>query len=215
MIETNLNQILIRDLGKRPYQEVWDFQKEIQAKLIAGEVEDTLLMVEHEPVYTLGKNANENHLLQNHDQSVDVFNIDRGGDITFHGPGQLVVYPILNLSNYKKSVSWYIRTLEQIIIDVIFEFEIEAKRIEGLTGVWVGDEKIAALGVRISRWVTMHGFSINVNTDLTFYDGIIPCGIFDHGTTSMKQLLCQSQDMEKVKKVVRSKFYYHFMLGES
>ena len=215
MIETNLNQILIQDLGQRPYKEVWDFQKEIQAKLIAGKVDDTLLMVEHDPVYTLGKNANENHLLQSHDQSVDVFNIDRGGDITFHGPGQLVVYPILNLSNYKKSVSWYIRTLEQIIIDVIFEFEIEAKRIEGLTGVWVGDEKIAALGVRISRWVTMHGFSINVNTDLTFYDGIIPCGIFDHGTTSMKQLLCQSQDMEKVKKVVRSKFYYHFMLGES
>jgi len=215
MIETNLDQILIQDLGQRPYQEVWDFQKELQAKLIAGEIGDTLLMVEHEPVYTLGKNANENHLLQSHDQSVDVFNIDRGGDITFHGPGQLVVYPILNLSNYKKSVSWYIRTLEQVIIDVIFEFEIEAHRIEGFTGVWVGDEKIAALGVRISRWVTMHGFSINVNTDLTFYDGIIPCGIFDHGTTSMKQLLCQSQDMEKVKKVVRSKFYYHFMLGES
>ena len=215
MIETNLDKILIQDLGQRPYQEVWDFQKEMQAKRIAGEVEDTLLMVEHEPVYTLGKNANENHLLQSHDQSVDVFNIDRGGDITFHGPGQLVVYPILNLSNYKKSISWYIRTLEQIIIDVIFEFEIEAKRIEGLTGVWVGDEKIAALGVRISRWVTMHGFSINVNTDLTFYDGIIPCGIFDHGITSMKQLLCQSQDMKKVKKVVRSKFDYHFMLGES
>jgi lipoate-protein ligase B len=215
MIETNLDQILIQDLGQRSYQEVWDFQKEIQAKRIAGEVEDTLLMVEHKPVYTLGKNANENHLLQSHDQSVDVFNIDRGGDITFHGPGQLVVYPILDLSNYKKSVSWYIRTLEQLIIDVIFEFEIEAKRIEGLTGVWVGDEKIAALGVRISRWVTMHGFSINVNTDLTFYDGIIPCGIFDHGITSMKQLLCQPQDMEKVKKVVCSKFYYHFMLGDS
>tara|TARA_Y100000590_G_scaffold68309_1_gene74410 strand:- start:9698 stop:10345 length:648 start_codon:yes stop_codon:yes gene_type:complete len=215
MIETNLDQILIQDLGQRPYKEVWDFQKEIQAKLIAGEVEDTLLMVEHEPVYTLGKNANENHLLQSHDQSVDVFNIDRGGDITFHGPGQLVVYPILNLSNYKKSVSWYIQTLEQVIIDVIFEFELEAKRIEGLTGVWVGDEKIAALGVRISRWVTMHGFSINVNTDLTFYDGIIPCGIFDYGITSMKQLLCQPQDMEKVKKVVRSKFYSHFMLRES
>ena len=215
MIETQIDQITIHDLGQRPYQEVWDYQKEIQAKRIAGEIEDTLLMVEHEPVYTLGKNANENHLLQSRDQSVDVFNIERGGDITFHGPGQLVGYPILDLSNYKKSVSWYMRTLEQIIIDTVSEFGIEAKRIEGLTGVWVGDEKIAALGVRIRRWVTMHGFSINVNTDLTFYDGIIPCGIFDHGITSMEQLLCRPQDMEKVKKVVRSKFGYYFILGES
>jgi lipoate-protein ligase B len=215
MIETQIDQIIIHDLGQRPYQEVWDYQKEIQAKRIAGEIEDTFLMVEHEPVYTLGKNANENHLLQSRDQSVDVFNIERGGDITFHGPGQLVGYPILDLSNYKKSVSWYMRTLEQIIIDTVSEFGIEAKRIEGLTGVWVGDEKIAALGVRIRRWVTMHGFSINVNTDLTFYDGIIPCGIFDHGITSMEQLLCRPQDMEKVKKVVRSKFGYYFILGES
>jgi len=215
MIETQIDQIIIHDLGQRPYQEVWDYQKEIQAKRIAGEIEDTLLMVEHEPVYTLGKNANENHLLQSRDQSVDVFNIERGGDITFHGPGQLVGYPILDLSNYKKSISWYMRILEQIIIDTVSEFGIEAKRIEGLTGVWVGDEKIAALGVRIRRWVTMHGFSINVNTDLTFYDGIIPCGIFDHGITSMEQLLCRPQDMEKVKKVVRSKFGYYFILGES
>ena len=215
MIETQLDQIIIQDLGQRPYQEVWAYQKEIQAKRIAGEIEDTLLMVEHEPVYTLGKNANENHLLQSRDQSVDVFNIERGGDITFHGPGQLVGYPILDLSNYKKSISWYMRILEQIIIDTVSEFGIEAKRIEGLAGVWVGDEKIAALGVRIRRWVTMHGFSINVNTDLTFYDGIIPCGIFDHGITSMEQLLCRPQDMEKVKKVVRSKFGYYFILGES
>ena len=215
MIETQLDQIIIQDLGQRPYQEVWAYQKEIQAKRIAGEIEDTFLMVEHEPVYTLGKNANENHLLQSRDQSVDVFNIERGGDITFHGPGQLVGYPILDLSNYKKSISWYMRILEQIIIDTVSEFGIEAKRIEGLTGVWVGDEKIAALGVRIRRWVTMHGFSINVNTDLTFYDGIIPCGIFDHGITSMEQLLCRPQDMEKIKKVVRSKFGYYFILGKS
>jgi len=215
MIETQLDQIIIQDLGQRPYQEVWAYQKEIQAKRIAGEIEDTFLMVEHEPVYTLGKNANENHLLQSRDQSVDVFNIERGGDITFHGPGQLVGYPILDLSNYKKSISWYMRILEQIIIDTVSEFGIEAKRIEGLTGVWVGDEKIAALGVRIRRWVTMHGFSINVNTDLTFYDGIIPCGIFDHGITSMEQLLCRPQNIEKVKKVVRSKFGYYFVLGES
>ena len=212
MIETQLDQIIIQDLGQRPYQEVWAYQKEIQAKRIAGEIEDTFLMVEHEPVYTLGKNANENHLLQSRDQSVDVFNIERGGDITFHGPGQLVGYPILDLSNYKKSISWYMRILEQIIIDTVSEFGIEAKRIEGLTGVWVGDEKIAALGVRIRRWVTMHGFAMNVNTNLAFYDGIIPCGIFDHGVTSMENLIGYSINMEDVKKELIRYFNFYFSL---
>ena len=214
MIETKTEQIIVLDLGHRPYQEVWDLQKEMQAKRINIEIEDTLILVEHEPVYTLGKNADENHLLQNRDESVDVFQIERGGDITFHGPGQLVGYPILDLSNYKKSVSWYMRTLEQVTIDVLDEIGIEAKRSEGLTGVWVGDEKIAAQGVRISRWVTMHGFALNVNTDLSFYDGIIPCGIFDHGVTSIEQLLGEKQDMEIVKQVVIKKFNQNFIQGE-
>ncbi len=214
MIETKTEQIIVLDLGHRPYQEVWDLQKEMQAKRINTEIEDTLILVEHEPVYTLGKNADENHLLQNRDESVDVFQVERGGDITFHGPGQLVGYPILDLSNYKKSVSWYMRTLEQVTIDVLDEIGIEAKRSEGLTGVWVGDEKIAAQGVRISRWVTMHGFALNVNTDLSFYDGIIPCGIFDHGVTSIEQLLGEKQDMETVKQVVIKKFNQNFIQGE-
>ena len=214
MIETKTEQIIALDLGHRPYQEVWDLQKEMQAKRINTQIEDTLILVEHEPVYTLGKNADENHLLQNRDESVDVFQIERGGDITFHGPGQLVGYPILDLSNYKKSVSWYMRTLEQVTIDVLDEIGIEAKRSEGLTGVWVGDEKIAAQGVRISRWVTMHGFALNVNTDLSFYDGIIPCGIFDHGVTSIEQLLGEKQDMETVKQVVIKKFNQNFIQGE-
>ena len=214
MIETKTEQIIVLDLGHRPYQEVWDLQKEMQAKRINIEIEDTLILVEHEPVYTLGKNADENHLLQNRNESVDVFQIERGGDITFHGPGQLVGYPILDLSNYKKSVSWYMRTLEQVTIDVLDEIGIEAKRSEGLTGVWVGDEKIAAQGVRISRWVTMHGFALNVNTDLSFYDGIIPCGIFDHGVTSIEQLLGEKQDMETVKQVVIKKFNQNFIQGE-
>ena len=214
MIETKTEQIIVLDLGHRPYQEVWDLQKEMQAKRINTQIEDTLILVEHEPVYTLGKNADENHLLQNRDESVGVFQIERGGDITFHGPGQLVGYPILDLSNYKKSVSWYMRTLEQVTIDVLDEIGIEAKRGEGLTGVWVGDEKIAAQGVRISRWVTMHGFALNVNTDLSFYDGIIPCGIFDHGVTSIEQLLGEKQDMETVKQVVIKKFNQNFMQGE-
>ena len=143
-----------------------------------GDIGDVLILVEHDPVYTLGKNANPDHLLQSRDRSIDVFNIERGGDITFHGPGQLVGYPILDLSNYKKSVSWYMRSLEQLTIDVLNEFKITAKRVEGLTGVWVGDEKIAAQGVRLTKWITMHGFSININTDLSFYDGIAPEAMF-------------------------------------
>tara|TARA_Y100000746_G_scaffold44005_1_gene33442 strand:- start:2425 stop:3066 length:642 start_codon:yes stop_codon:yes gene_type:complete len=198
--------IFVKDLGIRSYQEVWDLQKDFQKKRIEKRLDDTLILVEHEPVYTLGKNANKNHLLQSRDRSVNVFDIERGGDITFHGPGQLVGYPIIDLSYYRRSVSWYMRRLEQLAIDVLKDFGISASRIKGLTGVWVGEEKIAAQGVRISRWVTMHGFSLNVNPDLSFYDGIIPCGIFDHGITSMEELLGSAQDMEDVKAMVVEKF---------
>jgi lipoyl(octanoyl) transferase len=211
MIETKLDQIKVKDLGLQPYWDVWQLQKEMQLKRIHDEIDDTLILVEHDPVYTLGKNADENHLLQNRNKSVDVYNIERGGDITFHGPGQLVGYPILDLSKYKKSVSWYMRTLERVTMDTLKEYGIKAKQIKGLTGVWVGDEKISAQGVRISRWVTMHGFSLNVNPDLSFYDGIIPCGIFHCGVTSMEQLLGKKQDMEKVKKTVIEKFNHYFL----
>ena len=198
--------IFVKDLGISSYQEVWDLQKDFQKKRIEKRLDDTLILVEHEPVYTLGKNANKNHLLQSRDRSVNVFDIERGGDITFHGPGQLVGYPIIDLSYYRRSVSWYMRRLEQLAIDVLKDFGISASRIKGLTGVWVGEEKIAAQGVRISRWVTMHGFSLNVNPDLSFYDGIIPCGIFDHGITSMEELLGSAQDMDDVKVMVVEKF---------
>ena len=214
MIETQTDQILIQNIGRKSYKTVWDLQKEMQQQRIKGEIDDTLILVEHNPVYTLGKNANEDHLLQSRDESIDVFNIERGGDITFHGPGQLVVYPILDLSNYKKSVSWYMRTLEQVLIDTLIEFKITAQRNDGLTGVWVGDEKIAALGVRISRWVTMHGFALNVNPDLSFYDGIIPCGIFDYGVTSMEQLLGETQNNDNVNNMVIEKFNKYFIKGE-
>ena len=213
MIETQTDQILVQNIGRKSYKAVLDLQKEMQQQRINGNIEDTLILVEHDPVYTLGKNANEDHLLQSRDESVDVFNIERGGDITFHGPGQLVVYPILDLSNYKKSVSWYMRTLEQVLIDTLIEFKITAQRNDGLTGVWVGDEKIAALGVRISRWVTMHGFALNVNPDLSFYDGIIPCGIFDHGVTSMERLLGETQNNDNVKNMVIEKFNKYFIKG--
>ncbi len=204
----------VQDLGLCSYKEVWDLQKNIQADRIAGKDQDTLLLVEHKPVYTFGKNADKNHLLQHFPKNVKIYHIERGGEITFHGPGQLVGYPILDLNNYKKSISWYMRSLEQVIIDTLNLYGLEAIRKDGLTGVWIGDEKIAALGVRISRWVTMHGFALNVNPDLSFYDGIIPCGIFDHGVTSMEQLLGEKQDMRKVKQVVLKKFNQHFIKGE-
>ena len=189
----------ILDLGRMSYNSAWDIQKEYHKKVVSGKEPDTLIIVEHEPVYTLGKNANDNHLLQSASEEIQVFRIERGGDITFHGPGQIVVYPILDLNRFVKSVSWYMRTLEKIIIDTLSDFEIKAELKHGLTGVWVGDEKIGAQGVRISRWVTMHGLALNVNTDLRYFDGIIPCGIFDYGVTSMEKLMGRKQDINKVK----------------
>ena len=204
------DEIKILDLGHSSYREVWDLQKKMHKDRINSKINDTLIFVEHESVYTLGKNANKDHLLQNKDDSIDVFDIERGGDITYHGPGQLVVYPILDLTNYKKSVSWYMRKLEQVTIDLLSEYDIKATRSKGLTGVWVGDEKIAAQGVKISRWVTMHGFSINVNTNLDFYDGIIPCGIFDRGVTSISEILGKLIDMNQIKMIITEKFNNNF-----
>ena len=213
MITNDVKEVKINtmDLGKRSYKEVWNLQKKMQKKRMAGEIDDLLILVEHDPVYTLGKNADVNHLLQSRDRTIEVFNVERGGDITFHGPGQLVGYPIIDLVNYKKSVSWYMRSLEQLTIEVLSEFEISAKRVKGLTGVWVGDKKIAAQGVRLTRWVTMHGFSINVNTDLSYYNGIIPCGIFDRGVTSIEELLGSTQKMEKIRTLVIDNFNQIFM----
>ena len=189
----------VQDLGLCSYKEVWDLQKNIHAERIAGKDQDTLLLVEHTPVYTFGKNADKNHLLHHYPENVQIFHIERGGDITFHGPGQLVGYPILDLNNYKKSISWYMRSLEEVIIDTLDIYGLVAIRKDGLTGVWIGDEKIAALGVRISRWVTMHGFALNVNTDLNYYDGIIPCGILEYGVTSMEKLLDCKISMDDIK----------------
>ena len=192
----------ILDLGRMSYNSAWDIQKEYHKKVVSGKEPDTLIIVEHDPVYTLGKNTNDNHLLQSASEEIQVFRIERGGDITFHGPGQIVVYPILDLNRFVKSVSWYMRTLEKIIIDTLSDFEIKAGLKDGLTGVWVGDEKIGAQGVRISRWVTMHGLALNVNTDLRYFDGIIPCGIFDYGVTSMEKLMGRKQDINKVKNAI-------------
>ena len=207
-------KILIQDLGFKRYKSVLSLQKKLQKQRIAGNTQDTLILVEHEPVYTLGKNANKHHLLQSRDKSVEVHKIERGGDVTFHGPGQLVGYPILDLRNYKKSVSWYMRTLEELIIRVLKEFDIKGRRIKGLTGVWVENKKIAAQGVRISRWVTMHGFSINVCPPLSYYDGIIPCGIFDYDVTSMEECLNKKLSVKKIKNSV-SEIFLELFIGRN
>ena len=179
----------ILDLGKSHYNDAWELQKRLQSQRISGQIDDQLLLVEHFPVYTLGKNTPKEHLLTKESDNISIIQTDRGGDITFHGPGQLVGYPILDLNQYKRSISWYMRELEQLIIDVLKEYDINAGRKKGLTGVWVKGKKIAALGVRISKWVTMHGFSLNINPDLKYYQGIIPCGITEYGVTSMANLL--------------------------
>ena len=210
-----MRKIDILDLGVKSYKKVWDLQKELVKKSQKGQINDTLILVEHEPVYTLGKNADENHILQHTPRNVKTYQIERGGDVTFHGPGQLVGYPILDLHNYKKSINWYMRGLEQLLIYTLAEFMVTAERKEGLTGVWVGDEKIAALGVRVSRWITMHGFSLNVTPDLTYYSGIIPCGIFEYGVTSMARILTDEVTVNSVKQVLIEKFMNQFQTAKS
>lgn len=203
--------IEVLDLGHRDYRSTWEVQQELHRRLLAGRGSDTLILVEHEPVYTLGKNADENHLLQNYPRGVKVYRTERGGDVTYHGPGQLVAYPILDLHHYQTSVSWYMRRLEEVIIATVREWGLEATPREGLTGVWVGDEKIAALGVRLSRWVTMHGMALNVNTDLDYYQGIIPCGLLEYGVTSMEACLGRAVDFAAVKVVLVDRFRRHFV----
>ena len=200
----------ILDLGLSDYNDTWKLQKKLQSKRILGEIEDHLLLVEHPPVFTLGKNASKQHIINN-SEDVSIIQTDRGGNITFHGPGQLVCYPILDLNHYKRSITWYMRELEQLIIDVLGEYDIKASRKKGLTGTWVKDKKIAALGVRISRWVTMHGFSLNINPDLNFYKHIIPCGIKEYGVTSMAKIMGNEvPSMDEVKTKMTKHFTKNF-----
>ena len=182
------NEIQYFWLGKQPYQLIWDLQKELHTKRVSGAVPDVVLLLEHDHVYTLGKNADRNYLLDSKPSNADVVQIDRGGEVTYHGPGQLVCYPIIDLHNYQMSVSWYMRTLENVVIHCMKEFGIVSEKKDGLTGVWVDDEKICSMGVRLSKWVTMHGFALNLNPDMAYFDGMIPCGIFEYGVTSLNDL---------------------------
>ncbi len=199
-------ELTVLPLGRKSYEDVWNLQKDLVLRRKKGEIKDTLILVEHDPVYTLGKNADENHLLQSRPRVVPVYNVERGGDVTYHGPGQLVGYPILDLHDHRLSVGWYMRTLEEVLMKTLDHFGIRAGRQDRLTGVWVGNEKIASLGVRLSRWISMHGFALNVNVDLSFFDGIIPCGIFDHDVTSMKTILGRAQELREVEEKTVDEF---------
>jgi lipoyl(octanoyl) transferase len=217
-----VRQVHFRDLGRIDYAKAWD----LQTKLFQGTIdrkmanrglpeeqlvptEDHLLFCEHNPVYTLGKSGKQSHLLLNEqglrNKGVQFFPIDRGGDITYHGPGQIVGYPIFDLDHHFTDIHRYLRTLEEAIIGTLETYGIKAGRLQGLTGVWLdGDDpfkarKICAFGIRASRWVTMHGFAFNVNTDLGYFENIVPCGITDKGVTSMAKELGEEVDIEAVK----------------
>jgi lipoyl(octanoyl) transferase len=202
--------LLVSDIGRTRYADAWTFQKEIWTLRHANAIQDTLLLTEHEHVYTLGKSTDNNHLLASEEElkisGTDVFHIDRGGDITYHGPGQIVGYPIIDLNNYFLDIHRYLRSLEEVIIHTLAEFGIQAGRERDMTGVWVNDEKIAAIGVKVSRWVTMHGFALNVNTDLLKFDRIIPCGIFHKGVTSMQRMLGREVAIVAVQKAIVKSF---------
>jgi len=191
-----MSNLTIIKKGLVPYEEAWEYQRKIHASRLAGERGDTLILLEHPPVYTFGKNSDRSNLINARD--AQVIQSDRGGDITWHGPGQLVGYPIINLEDHKKSVSWYMRNLEEVIIQTLQTYEIEGGRIPGMTGVWVGDKKVCAMGVRLSKWVTMHGFALNVRPDMSYFNGMIPCGIKGKGVVSMKELLGREISVDEV-----------------
>ncbi len=202
--------IAVRRLGRVEYDHAWAIQRELVASRQAGHAPDTLLLLEHPPVITLGRSGETAHLLGSEAElerrGVALVETDRGGDITFHGPGQIVGYAIVDLAPRGRDLHRYLRDLESVLIRALAEFGIVAGRVEGLTGVWVGDAKVAAIGIRVARWVTHHGFALNVDTDLSYFDLIVPCGIADRRVTSMKALLGDAIDREDVENALARAF---------
>jgi lipoyl(octanoyl) transferase len=193
------------------YQAAWEWQRELVRQRSAGAIGDTLLLLEHPHTYTLGRSTKDGHLLitteQLADQGIALVETDRGGDITYHGPGQVVGYPILKLSQHGGDLLRYLRQLEETLIVALASYGVSAGRIAGLTGVWVGDAKIAAIGVKLSAsGVTQHGFALNVATDMRYFQQIIPCGIADKGVTSLEQLLGSAPSHAEVEQRVADAF---------
>jgi lipoyl(octanoyl) transferase len=205
-------RLVVRRLGRIGYAEGVERQKALVQARQAGDIDDTLLFVEHPAVITLGVKTRGNFANIRADaaalaaQGVEVHDTGRGGDVTFHGPGQLVGYPIVDLKPDRQDVHRYVRDLEEVLIRTAADFGLEAGRIKGYSGAWVGDRKLAAIGVRISRWVTSHGFALNVTTDLAGFDLIVPCGITDRGVTSLSALLGREVPMPEVEAAVVKHF---------
>jgi len=192
----------IIDLGRKPYREVLALQRSLRLGRLDGTVpNDILLMVEHDPVYTLGRGTHQESLPlsidQLRDRGADVVEIERGGDVTWHGPGQLVGYPILDLSRHREDLHWYLRTLEQVLIEALNAMQVSAERRPGKTGVWTAGRKIASIGVHVKQWVTLHGFALNVQPDLDWFTMIVPCGIHGVEMTSLRREL-DSRESESV-----------------
>ena len=228
--------VIFRDLGTVPYEQAWDYQEKllqenVSLKSFAREqgieplnvtTKHYLLFTEHPPVYTLGKSGAKENVLLNDEQlnekGIAFFHTNRGGDITFHGPGQIVGYPILDLEKFETDIGKYLRNLEEMIIGMMAEYGIKGERSAGETGVWIDpgvrgkERKICAIGVRCSRWVTMHGFAFNVNTDLGYFNHIIPCGIQDKQVTSLQKELGRDIDVEEVKEKIRNNFEKIFQI---
>lgn len=202
--------LLVQRLGLMPYAEALEYQRAVARARISGEIaDDVLILVEHPPVVTLGRSFKQRHLLASPamlaSRGIELFDVERGGDVTFHGPGQLVGYPIIDLKQHRRDLHWYLRTLEGALITALGEFGIPAERNAGFTGVWTRGRKIASIGVHARDWVTWHGFALNVSTDLSYFDVIVPCGIEAVTMTSIaRELDGAAPDMSLVESAVVS-----------
>jgi lipoyl(octanoyl) transferase len=193
--------------GQVPYGEAWAWQQaQVRARKQNPDLPDALMLLEHPPVYTLGQGSDPGFLKFDPDTSpYELHRIERGGEVTYHGPGQLVGYPILNLEHYQKDLHWYLRQLEEVVIRSIAHYGLKADRIPGLTGVWIEDQKVAAIGIKVSRWITMHGFALNVCPDLAGFDRIVPCGIEGKAVASLEQWI-PGLTVAQVKPIVIQSF---------
>jgi len=223
-------KIILRDIGKSSFSDAWEYQEDIFKKIIDQKIKNRsnenkmetnnfLIITEHDPVYTIGKSGDISNLLLNDDemktQGIEFYKINRGGDITYHGPGQIMGYPIIDLDNFFTDINLYLRKLEEVIINTLESYDLEGFTIKGETGVWVKDnnglsKKVCAFGIRASRWVTMHGFSFNVNPELNYFKNIIPCGITDKGVTSVSELINRNIEMTEIKQILYKNFAESF-----
>lgn len=201
-----MNTLQVLDLGIKDYEYVWKLQKILHKERVEGKREDLLLLLEHNPVYTIGKDGKEENIIARPSflkkEKIKVYKVDRGGDVTYHGPGQLVGYPIICLTEKNLTIEEFVRGLEEIFIMFLGDYGISAKRIPKYTGVWVGQEKILAIGVKVAMWTTMHGFAFNINPNLSHFSGIIPCGIYNKGVTSLEKILNPLPSYEEIKEKV-------------